>query len=503
MKKQLLLFFLIFHQIYLFTCMGQNPELQKKRANIWCFGYDFSQWDTINYLIQTKILDFNGGTVVSYEAGHALGDEGAATISDSSGNLAFYSAGWLAYNKVHDTLQNSDSLMAQWGGWYSCTQGAIMVPRPGINNEIYFFTNTQIEDNVPLGLRYNVVDMNLDNGNGAIIPTKKNKLLHGPSTEKLCAVHHCNGIDVWVLMHELYSNKFFAYLISNSGIDTIPVISSVGFSHSPAYSSIGSMKFSPNGKKVALVFDQAQDSKPPQLFDFNNLTGEVSNPVTLIKDTVEYGVSFSPNSTKLYISTSDGKLIQYNVSHKDADSIRNSRVLLHHRKYWAIKTIQNGPDGKIYCQTAMLDSLGVINLPNESGLACDFQYYGLYIPGYQGCSALSNFIESYFNQDTTAYPCNNIGINQVNINSTILLSPNPFTDFFTISLDNMEHDFITKLEIYNLNGDLLFEYENLFTKTLTLNTTSWNQGVYIIKCQLKSFKNSLQNDLFSKIIYKL
>ena len=66
--------------------------------------------------------------------------------------------------------------------------------------------------------------------------------------------------------------------------------------------ALGYMKASPTGTKLQLAIT---GSNVIQLFDFNNITGQVTNPVsytTTIPGISPYGIEFSPDSKMLYAS---------------------------------------------------------------------------------------------------------------------------------------------------------------------------------------------------------
>lgn len=55
----------------------------------------------------------------------------------------------------------------------SGTQPALIIPKPESNSLYYVFTTDCIEDTLKMGLRYSIVDMNMNNGNGDV--SVKNK----------------------------------------------------------------------------------------------------------------------------------------------------------------------------------------------------------------------------------------------------------------------------------------------------------------------------------------
>ncbi len=180
---------------------------------------------------------------------------------------------------------------------FSTTQAACI--------NIYYIFTASTGGQSP-GLYYSIVDMNLAVGMGSI--TAKNTLLNPTSSEQLSATYHCNQTDIWVLGHESGNNNFCSFLVTASGVSITPVISSIGSNTS----YLGYQKFSPNGKKVASPIGNGF-----ALFDFNNLTGVLSNSATLTPTFMgAYGCEFSPNGTKLYGASqvnNSTKIVQWDL----------------------------------------------------------------------------------------------------------------------------------------------------------------------------------------------
>ena len=43
---------------------------------------------------------------------------------------------------------------------------------------------------------------------------KDSILYPSPVTEKLAAIRHSNGIDIWIIGHEYNSNKYLSFLVT-------------------------------------------------------------------------------------------------------------------------------------------------------------------------------------------------------------------------------------------------------------------------------------------------
>jgi gliding motility-associated-like protein len=358
---------------------------QKQAAN-WFFGWNAG-------------LDFNSGSPVALTNGQLHHYEGCSSASDSSGNLLFYTDGITIYNKNHQPMQNGTGLL----GHNSSTQSALIVADPGDFSQYYVFT-TDVQGGSN-GLRYSIVDMNLDSGLGGIIPSMKNILLETPVTEKLAAVMHKNQQAVWVIAHRVNSNEFIAYLVTENGVSNSPVVSATGEIHTNGEGTLGYLKVSPNGEKIACARFTQNTNGGLDLFDFDTSTGIVSNPQELNYYHNMYGVEFSPNSKVLYCTHDQNVNIegvyQYDITLPDTQSIRNSETMISNGLYFAL---QLGIDGKIYVANYG-SSISVIQDPNSLGANCDFQHHAVSLGTEQCVYGLPNFVSTYFLMDKTLYVC--------------------------------------------------------------------------------------------------
>lgn len=371
----------------------RNPAVDINRANIWHIGSE----STIN---DAPSIHFGSGTPVVVNVGRG----GVSTLSDTLGNLEVYGGNFDAYNRLHSQMKNSGFIGDS--GWIGILQTAIAVPKPKHPNIIYYFTTSVL-------LRYNEIDMLGDGGNGEFI--KRNDTLRTNVGVKLAAVHHCNGSDVWVTVHEQNTNRFFTYLVTENGVNDVPVINEIGplDNEQGFVEQGGSMKFSPNGKKLAITFSGLVTI--PHVFDFDNSTGTLTNPVPLKKDTGELGISFSPDNNLLYIGSLDGRLLQYNLLAGDSIDIKMSRKVIHDvfvmgPPLFGFKYLQLARDGKIYVQQGGSSfgnrQLGVINSPNALDTFCNYTPSGLYLNGAWAVGdGMMNTVESFFYTGSSAFPC--------------------------------------------------------------------------------------------------
>ncbi|MNK08481.1 PKD domain protein [compost metagenome] len=418
MKKTLLLKTITFLCLLFSSILNaqwQNGLWTEKQAYNWCFG------DYVG-------LEFNSGSPLPFPNVQCNGEEGSAVMSDSNGQLMFYASGGnnpsnysAVWNKNHEFMVNGTDLL----GDASSTQFGVIVPKPNNPNIYYLFTTS-----IPYGLIYSEIDMSLDAGNGAVTENKNIVLNENAKIEKITSVHHANGKDIWVISHLMGSNEFLAYLVTETGI-SVPVVSATGFFYPDSDSgwvgldySTTQLKISPNGTKLAAATLGLMNSavKGVQVFDFNNETGVISNPIFLGEAFLNpvYGAEFSPNNRYVYAAeyvtffTPDIRILQFDLDAGDEDAINNSAIIVGSFSaplddYLICGGIQLGPDGKIYAIAAgTLSSMGedattmnVINYPNNGGMGAGagFEENTVELGGVvikRSKIGLPTFIQSYF-----------------------------------------------------------------------------------------------------------
>ncbi|HOH91585.1 MAG TPA: hypothetical protein PKV61_08800, partial [Bacteroidales bacterium] len=172
-------------------------------------------------------VSFASGEPVALLDGALNTSEGVATISNSSGLLLFYIDGQTIWNRNHQIMSNGTGL---WGH-SSSTQSGVVVKKPGNNTLYYVFTMDQVATGGIHGVSYSIVDMNLEGGLGAVTIKNIEIVSNSNCTEKITAVKHTNGMDIWVITHGWNNNQFLAFLVTNSGINTTPIISNTGQIH--------------------------------------------------------------------------------------------------------------------------------------------------------------------------------------------------------------------------------------------------------------------------------
>ena len=374
-------------------------------------------------------------------------------------------------------------------GSFSSSQAALIVPAPGGGDSLfYLFTPDGFfpEDTPYTGLRYSVINMCAAGGLGDVLPQTKNVLLQDSCLEKIVVVKHANGTDYWVIVHKVFTNNFFSYLISSNGI-SLGSLSSIGSIHSSYWGTLGQMKISPDGSHLALVCGNG--SSLMELFDLDITTGLLSNFINLSPSScAPYGVSFSPDNTKLYISYS-GVAIPYcrisqfdlNAGGGNPDSIRNSEtVIFGSANALSQAGMQLGPDGKIYLVPfTSLQHLSVINYPNLKGSACMFADTVISLLGRTVNYTLPGTIDSY-NFTNRISPCPTDDISDLQNEFSIQLSPNPVKNTLVVS----SWFAINTCEFYNVHGEKINAISQRtanYKQRTEIEVSALTPGMYFVK----------------------
>jgi gliding motility-associated-like protein len=329
--------------------------------NVWAFGYN----NGLNFSTSPPTFFQNNMEAL----------EGCASVADGAGNLLFYSNGNDVWNAAGTVMPNGSGILGNGPGIAglalgSCAQGVAIVKSLSNNNQYYLFTLDAAEQasggmNDPGYLRYSVIDMSLNSGTGDVVAGQKNIILDSFMSEKMTVAKGA-GCYYWLVTHRNVSSEYLAYKIDFTGIH--PAAASNGLWGGDM--GAGQLKISPDGTRIATCNSMGG---PIELSTFNNVTGMVSNTISFdpLTNASRIGTCFSPDNTKLYITTM-GDLAQYDISsYPNVVSIAASKVVLGNAINYA--QLRNGPDGKIY--VALYQNInpfiGVINNPNAAGTACN------------------------------------------------------------------------------------------------------------------------------------
>jgi gliding motility-associated-like protein len=440
----------LFPLIFIFFTLNLFAQ---KEADFWYFGRNTG-------------VNFTSGNPVFLNDGALNTNEGSAVISDTNGNLLFYTDGITVYNKNHLTMANGNNLL----GHPSSSQSAIIVPKPLDDNIYYIFTVTN--QNGADGVKFSEVDISLNGGLGEV--TIKNSSLPSSSGafEKITSVRGIDCNTFWVITGD--TNSFQSYLVDKDGVNTNPILSTY---ISNIDNRRGYLKVSPDGTRLV----SANPNGRTFIYGFNALNGEITNGQTLSIDGENgYGVEFSRNSQKLYISTGGndqgGAQGRATIFQFDLSTNPIARGIVNRVNNGFRGALQLASNGKIYYSRSSTSFLGVINSPEKKLNEVSYDAEGVSLGGRLASEGLPPFIQSFFLPIELTDPDTNQVINDLDLqfctgqNKTIVpdaLVGNNITYEWTFNngattkvISNNANLILTNLAVldsgtYNLNVELV------------------------------------------------
>ncbi|WP_196887618.1 gliding motility-associated C-terminal domain-containing protein [Aureivirga sp. CE67] len=494
----------------------------QKESSIWFFG-------------ENAGLDFNTDPPTPI-TGSLSTLEGCTSISTPEGELLFYSDGTDVWNKNHESMfPPGTSFADKLGGNSSSTSSGIIIPYPTDENKYYIFTvdtHDAYFETQSFGLKYSTVDMTLNGGLGGVVEEGKNTELLPKTSEKISATRTADGNGFWLITH--FEDKFYAYKITENGVDENPVITTTGpfiemlegFYNVSVTNMRGYLKFNLQGDKIGVAFysnnktetflDENYNYPHPKnlhstkekgllyLFDFDNETGIVSNPISLLDEDdlgSPYGVEFSPSGEFLYAqidyyevnyfpteseyqtNCTTGVVAQFKTTAAD---IPASKIIIYEESFeengiWddlSRGSLQIAIDGKIYHTTIYEQHLSYIEFPNEEGLASNYVFDGVELEGDVSTQwGLPVFIQAKFEplifaENLCLGEETNFYIDNENINSVSWNFGDPDSGANNISIETSPSHIFTAVGTYIVTAEISIGIENFtVTKVITILDT--------------------------------
>ncbi|MGK0317461.1 MAG: hypothetical protein ACI86M_003705 [Saprospiraceae bacterium] len=417
----------------------------------------FSQLETANWIFGINAgLDFNSGELECVDGYPLVANHGSSVLSDSEGNILFYTNGFEVWNKYDEVMPNG--ILVDSCAGVQTMQNCVIIPRVGHDNQYLLFTLDKFY-NGNGGLKYNIVDLLADNGLGDVIHKSvsiQDSLLSGAAV-----TIHENGIDYWLVIRSLGETKseLNSYLINEFGPTLVSSFNEV------LGQSDGTLtgKFSPNGKMLSWAH---------YIFDFDISNGQITGyrSIYQIGSNQNYNMAeFSPNSKVLYASYTSSTSWNVNQFDLTAPDISETRIALEELINEDIQIkggIQLALNGKIYI--SYLDKIGVINSPNSLGVDCGFQQSNIDCPG-KARWGFPIFSSHHFNQETTS--------TLDDLESNITIYPNPTSQKLTVK-DN--HYNGKQLKLYNSNMKTVLDGDLKQVETV-VDISSLCSGLYFLK----------------------
>ena len=383
---------IIYSILGLLLCLVGNDGFGQNQANNWYFSPDYAG------------VSFNTGNPVTLlnSAMHFYSDGGSACVSDTNGNILFYTEGETIWNRNHQIMLNGSGLE----GDNSASQPALIVQKPGSSNLYYLFTiGSRYKE---YGLAYNVIDISADGGNGAVIEKNRRVTASVWARDKLTAIKHKNGTGYWIITKDKINGNFHTYLLSSTGLNQTPIVSNSKQIYPDNW--YGPIKSSQNKKLIISCYheDGIYSHGAFELCGFNDQTGEIVSKFNIKQGThimnSPTGCEISPDSKFLYVTTHgypDGgmdnhSLVQYDLTLNDSIAFFNSCIIIDTTARPA--GLQLAPDGKIYGirylypqNDTLFYYLDVIHDVWKRGTACNFESYVVNLQNRKAYSNLPNF----------------------------------------------------------------------------------------------------------------
>ncbi len=369
--------------------MSVGAHAQKHDYN-WIFGYSNN---STTARFGGANIDFNYSPPVVYPQKKKI-DMGfyCGICSDSTGQLLFYTNGISIRDTTHNIMLHGDTINP--GQYWLSSQNlsypngpfCFALPAPGVANQYYLFhlaTMLITSGLVSSPFYYTLIDMNGNNGLGAV--TKKNQALLSEEYRYSCpvAVKHGNGRDWWIISGFVSEPVLYTFLLDPDGVhgpyETIMPYEFPG----EAFQSVNAM--APDGS----TYVHCDGLQGLYIYDFDRCSGTFgdlrvlpfADPEFFARSTV-----FAPDSKHLYLSHSpyitvldlhaaDVAATLDTLAYFDGQASPNLPFVT------GFFHASRGPDGKIYYATTNSTmAMHVIHSPDLPGLGADVQQHGLDLP---------------------------------------------------------------------------------------------------------------------------
>ena len=368
------------------------------KNNVWCFG-------------DSAGVKFDQGTTQLFNSS-TVSRGGSCTISDSVGNLLFYTntdylflynqgfaALGVVWDRNHNLMQNGDTLIGDL-----LFQEQVIVPLPGSSHLFYIFTPSVL---VFYGFWYSVVDLNQNGGLGAVVQ-KNVQMTNYQASDCVTAVKHGNGRDWWVFFRrfDVVNDSMYRYLITPLGIEG-PFVQNIG---TPTDNGFMHTTFSKDGSKYLVVDRRGLI----EVYDFDRCSGLFTNVTTIEQEQPSglvpyyFGCEFSASGRYIYVSSNDdveSRIVQFDLMSPNIPASKDTIADLSLPPTGGL--LKRAPNDKIYFSCVYNDgilaypypdsvtsiynlNLSVINYPDSAGTACDYSPFSFYLGGNETYWGLPN-----------------------------------------------------------------------------------------------------------------
>lgn len=291
-------------QVYI----GECADYQGCDAN-WHFGYRVA-------------IDWSGQPSLSFNLPMRAA-EGCVSVSDSLGNLLFYSNGLQVYDQNNDTINPfplSPSGFNNSANAGNSSRQMIYCPDPANTNEFYIFHNDGPVIGTPMNMRPHYSKVSVSGTQASMNSLTTNIPIPFPNGvgglgERWEVLPHCNGTDYWIL------SAINDSLDPNNEHDSLAImlVSQIGITHpngaslQPKFVDVG-YSFRGQGTQIASNSNGTQIAMPAfngtsagiLLLDFDRISGNLSVSnfyipfPTIVNQFKMFSICFSPDDNSLY-----------------------------------------------------------------------------------------------------------------------------------------------------------------------------------------------------------
>ncbi len=334
--------------------------------------FTFSQGENNNWYFGNKAgVTFNTNPPTGLIDSEMDSNESTAVVSDSNGNLLFYTNSNTVWNREHEIMTNGANLLG-----HHSSQQTIVLPKPDSTTLYYLFTMPSIDESTSASfIAYSVIDMSLGedalNGDlagqplGEVVVTERDVLLkneYGNSfttkTEAITAVLASDNQSYWVLIPN--EGSLYSYKLDASGFVSSPIVSSLGFN----LINFGSIKASPilsddlgYSHLISMTSNSANKWK---VYSFDNFTGELTTDYEeeIMTPYSIYSTEFNADGTLLYGVNNDfGYIWVFDMSSKNINLLSGNHIMT--------GTLQRAGNNNIYVSVNFSSVLYHISNPDS------------------------------------------------------------------------------------------------------------------------------------------
>jgi len=391
MKRLGLIWFILFEFVHAISGQGYN--------NYWISGYDLSNvpGDT---LYGGTYIDFREEPPrVYYDPFHTMNFWGTASaISDSIGQLLFYTNGMMIQNADHHIIPGGDTI--GYGSYWESNhvdgelvgmnlpQGSFIIPKPGDDPLAYFLIHTRAEVRDPVLPEMSdilLTEVRLEDDKPFVVSKDLLIVQDTFSFGKLAICRHANGKDWWLVAGRKNDSRYYIIRISEKGAE-IDTIQRVG---SPVQHGTGQAGFGLRGNlyyryEAVTIGDSGATI---HIYNFDRCRGLLSDEQWwYVPNESITGAATSPNGRFLY-TTDATNIWQWDLWENDIQA--SGIIVAEYDGYvepnWFgtyFGYMGLWPDGRIYVIPPTGGSMVVhtIMQPNEKGMSCRVAQHNLKLP---------------------------------------------------------------------------------------------------------------------------